>query len=77
MPALEPGVAGGRLLRLGVELAASFALAFIGYTQARAFVRERLRYVDLAQGAFAPVIAVPNSMAAAKIRYIRCPRLCR
>lgn len=38
-------------------LAASVAVALIGYTQARAFVRERLRYVDIAQSAFAPIIA--------------------
>ncbi len=40
-----------------LALAASVAVAMIGYTQARAFVRERLRYVDLAQSSFAPVIA--------------------
>jgi hypothetical protein len=40
-----------------LALAASFAVAMIGYTQARAFVRERLRYVDAAQSAFAPIIA--------------------
>lgn len=38
-------------------LAASVAVALIGYTQARAFVRERLRYVDAAQSALAPVLA--------------------
>ncbi|MEP7381561.1 MAG: hypothetical protein ABI910_07735 [Gemmatimonadota bacterium] len=40
-----------------LALAASIAAAAIGYTQARAFVRQRLRYVDLAQSAFAPVVA--------------------
>ena len=39
----------------------SFALSavavIVGYTQARAFVSERLRYVDAAQSGFAPVLA--------------------
>jgi len=38
-------------------LAATFAVALIGYTQARAFVRERLRYVDAAQSGIAPILA--------------------
>ncbi|MFP5356520.1 MAG: hypothetical protein ACLGIK_15485 [Gemmatimonadota bacterium] len=38
-------------------LAATIAAVVIGYTQARAFVRERLRYVDIAQSAIAPLIA--------------------
>lgn len=38
-------------------LAATIAAVAIGYTQARAFVRERLRYVDIAQSAIAPLIA--------------------
>lgn len=37
--------------------AISTAAVIIGYTQARAFVSERLRYVDAAQSAFAPVLA--------------------
>lgn len=40
-----------------LALAASIALAAIGYTQARTFVRGRLRYVDAAQSALAPIIA--------------------
>ena len=40
-----------------LALAASFAVALIGYTQARAFVRQRLRYVDLAQSSIAPIVA--------------------
>lgn len=40
-----------------ISLAASFAAALIGFTQARSFVRQRLRYVDAAQGSAAPVIA--------------------
>lgn len=40
---------------LGFALATAAAL--IGYTQARAFVSERLRYVDAAQSPFAPVLA--------------------
>lgn len=41
---------------------ASFALTLIGFTQARAFVRERLRYVDLAQSSLAPVVAGVGAM---------------
>ncbi len=33
------------------------ALAIVGYTQAKTFVSRRLRYVDAAQSALAPVIA--------------------
>lgn len=40
-----------------LALAASIAVAAIGYTQARAFVRERLRYVDAAQSGIAPLLA--------------------
>lgn len=40
-----------------LALAASVAVAAIGYTQARAFVRERLRYVDAAQSGVAPILA--------------------
>lgn len=40
-----------------LALAASIAVATIGYTQARAFVRERLRYVDAAQSGIAPLLA--------------------
>lgn len=37
--------------------AASFALAWFGYAQARSFVRERLRFVTAAQSGWAPIIA--------------------
>lgn len=40
-----------------IAFAVSAAAVIIGYTQARAFVRERLRYVDSAQSGFAPVLA--------------------
>lgn len=40
-----------------IVFAISAAVAIIGYTQARAFVRERLRYVDSAQSGLAPVLA--------------------
>ena len=43
------------LALLGFAITA--AVVIIGYTQARAFVAERLRYVDAAQSGFAPVIA--------------------
>jgi hypothetical protein len=38
-------------------LIASLAVVAIGYTQSRAFVRDRLRYVDIAQSPIAPVVA--------------------
>lgn len=40
-----------------LELAVSIAAVFVGYTQSRTFVRERLRYVDLAQSPLAPLLA--------------------
>ena len=40
-----------------IALAASVAAIVIGFTQARAFVRERLRYVDAVQSPVAPVVA--------------------
>jgi hypothetical protein len=42
-------------LLLGLAIAAAASL--IGYTQARAFVSERLRYVDAAQSGSAPIVA--------------------
>lgn len=38
-------------------LAATLVAVVIGYTQSRAFVRQRLRYVDIAQSAIAPLLA--------------------
>lgn len=40
-----------------ITLIIAAAAALVGYTQARAFVSERLRYVDAAQSGIAPVIA--------------------
>lgn len=40
-----------------LALVASLAAIVIGYTQARAFVRNRLRYVDAAQSGAAPFVA--------------------
>ncbi len=40
-----------------IAFAISSAAILIGYTQARAFVSERLRYVDAAQSGMAPLIA--------------------
>lgn len=40
-----------------LALAATIAAVMIGYTQSRAFVRERLRYVDAAQSRVAPLLA--------------------
>jgi hypothetical protein len=40
-----------------LALAASFVAAYIGYSQARAFMRNRLRFVDAAQTMWAPLLA--------------------
>ena len=40
-----------------IAIAASFAIAWFGYSQARKFVRERLRFVTAAQSFWAPVLA--------------------
>jgi hypothetical protein len=40
-----------------LAFALSTAAVIIGYTQSRAFVSERLRYVDAAQSGFAPLVA--------------------
>jgi hypothetical protein len=45
--------------------AASMAVTFIGYTQARNFVRERLRFVPAAQSGWAPFLAGGGGMLAA------------
>jgi hypothetical protein len=37
--------------------AGTFAAAWLGYTQARAFMRNRLRFVDAAQTFWAPILA--------------------
>jgi hypothetical protein len=47
------------LTLLGFAL--STAAVIIGYTQARAFVAERLRYVDAAQSGYAPVLAAAGA----------------
>jgi hypothetical protein len=43
-------------------LAISGAAAIIGFTQARAFVTNRLRYVDAAQSPVAPVLAAGGAL---------------
>ena len=45
-----------------LALAASTAATFFGYTQARAFVRERLRFVTAAQSGWAPILAGGGAM---------------
>lgn len=45
--------------------AASLAVTFIGYTQARNFVRERLRCVTAAQSGWAPILAGGGAMLVA------------
>jgi hypothetical protein len=37
--------------------AASLVVTYVGFTQARAFVRERLRFVTAAQSGWAPIVA--------------------
>jgi hypothetical protein len=45
--------------------AASLAVTFVGFTQARAFVRERLRFVTAAQSGWAPILAGGGAMLVA------------
>ena len=45
-----------------IGLALSFVAALVGYSQARAFVRDRLRYVDAAQSWFAPFVASAGAL---------------
>jgi hypothetical protein len=42
--------------------AASLAVTFVGYTQARSFMRERLRFVTAAQSGWAPILAGGGAM---------------
>jgi hypothetical protein len=42
--------------------AASLAVTFVGYTQARTFMRERLRFVTAAQSGWAPILAGGGAM---------------
>lgn len=48
-----------------LALAASLAVTWFGYTQARAFVRGRLRFVNAAQSGWAPILAGLGAMAIA------------
>ena len=45
--------------------AASLAVTFVGYSQARAFMRQRLRFTGAAQSMWAPVIAGVGAMVIA------------
>ena len=45
------------MVSLLIGLAISMAVAFFGYSRARAFVSERLRYVDAVNHPFAPFMA--------------------
>jgi hypothetical protein len=45
-----------------IGLVLSFVAAFIGFSQARAFVRDRLRYVDAAQSSFAPFVSAVGAL---------------
>jgi hypothetical protein len=40
-----------------LAIAASMAVTWFGYAAARAFVRQRLRFVDAAQSGWAPILA--------------------
>ncbi|MCC7054505.1 MAG: hypothetical protein IT355_14645 [Gemmatimonadaceae bacterium] len=40
-----------------LAIAASLAVTWAGYTAARNFVRQRLRFVDAAQSGWAPILA--------------------
>ena len=48
-----------------LALAASIAAVIVGFTQSRAFVRERLRYVDAVQSPFAPILAAAGALCVA------------
>ena len=45
--------------------AASMAVTFVGFTQARSFMRERLRFVNAAQSGWAPILAGGGAMLVA------------
>ena len=45
-----------------LAFAASLAVAVLAYTQARNFVRERLRFVTAAQSGWAPILAGGGAM---------------
>jgi len=45
--------------------AASLVITFVGYTQARTFMRQRLRFTGAAQSMWAPVIAGLGAMVIA------------
>lgn len=45
--------------------AASLAVTIVGYTQARTFMRERLRFVTAAQSGWAPILAGGGAMLVA------------
>lgn len=50
-----------------LALAATIVAMIVGYTQSRAFVRERLRYVDAAQTPVAPLVAGLGALLAAAL----------
>ena len=45
-----------------LALAASLAVSYVAFTQARNFVRERLRFVNAAQSGWAPILAGGGAM---------------
>lgn len=45
-----------------LALAASLAVSYLAFTQARNFVRERLRFVNAAQSGWAPILAGGGAM---------------
>ena len=50
-----------------IGFAISAAAVIIGYTQSRAFVSQRLRYVDAAQSSLAPIVAGVGAVAVGTI----------
>ena len=50
-----------------ISLAISLAVALFGYSRARAFVSERLRYVDAVNHPLAPLMAGAGAFAAAAL----------
>jgi len=55
------------MFMLLISLAISMAVALFGYSRARAFVSERLRYVDAVNHPLAPVMAGAGAFAVAAL----------
>lgn len=55
------------MFSLLIGLAISVAVALVGYSRARAFVSERLRYVDAVNHPLAPLLAGAGAFAVAAL----------